>query len=84
MQLRFKEPKYDERELLVQRNAMSVSYGVFWVIFVLWGVAAGLLSDSGVWHLPGCFYAFQVCIAAWLVYTVQTISVIWQEWRMGK
>jgi hypothetical protein len=84
IQLKCRLPKYDERELIVQQNAARISLGIFWVAFVLWGVAAGMLSDSHVWHLPGAAYAFQVFVAWWLVRTTHAIAVIWQERRAGE
>gem|GEM_PF-6674842 len=84
IRLRYRMPKYDEREMLVQKNAARVSLGIFWVAFALWGVVAGILSDSRTWHLPGATYAFQVAIGLWLVKTVYAIAVILQERRAGE
>lgn len=76
-------PKYDERELLIQKNADRVSLVIFWVVFIFWSVTAGFLSGSGFWHLPGYTYTIQVIIAAWIVKTVYAIAVIWQERGMN-
>ena len=81
---KYRVPKYDEREQIVQKNAARVSLAVFWLAFVLWGVAAGILSDYRVWRLPGSTYAFQVLVAMWVVQAVYSTSVLWQERRAGE
>ena len=77
-------PKYDEREWLVLENARTAAFCAFWVLFILWSVSAGMLSNAGIWHLPGAVYTFQAFVAMWVFYTTSAISILWQEWRAGK
>ena len=74
-------PKYDEREREVLRTAQLAALWAFWLAFVVWGTAAGMLSANGRWHLPGATYALQVFVGLWLVRTVHCLAVFWQERR---
>ena len=82
--LRQRVPRYDERERLVLLHGGITAFGVFWMAFVLWGLVAGVLCESGAWRLPGYMYLLQTLAGLWLFFVTYSLSVVWQEWRAGR
>jgi len=77
-----KLPKYDEREEIVLKKALSAAFVVFWLIFVFASVGVSI-------SLPGKqistnYLSMQVLIAWWVYTCTFNISIFWQERRIGK
>jgi hypothetical protein len=75
------KPEHDEREVAVLKHAITVGYGSFWVVFLLWNVAGWMLSGNGSWSLPNLDYRVQVLCAVAIPRIVRSSSILWQEWR---
>ena len=75
-------PKYDEREQLVLKSSMLIAFRVFWVVFVLFNITAGMVMRNK--QIPGELLCVQVFVAMWIYLCAINISVFWQERRIGK
>ena len=75
-------PKYDEREQKVLKSSMLTAFRVFWVVFVLFNITAGMVMRNK--QIPGKLLCVQVFVAMWVYLCALNISIFWQERRIGK
>jgi len=70
-----RRPLYDERDDQINRRAGVISYQVFWVCFVAWGVALTMAFQKRA-AVPIEYIAPAVWVAMWLVVTVRAVAIL--------